>query len=90
MATPTYKGSGQPVANSGWLSGLGSWFGGSAPAYAGAGQPTQASSGLGGATPAYKPASSSCDGVSPSVADDAGATPDQITLVIPRELLTPR
>ena len=82
MATPAYKGKGQPAANSGWLSGFGSWFSVQAPVYAGAGQSVAGSSGyLGGSTPAYKPAPS----VSP---DDTGAAGDErITLVIPRELL---
>ena len=58
MPTPAYKGTGQPLAVSGWLGGLGSWFGGgSTPAYAGAGQPAPSASGyLGGSTPGYKPA----------------------------------
>ncbi len=35
MATPTYKGPGQPAAdNGGFLAGLGAWFGGSTPVYA--------------------------------------------------------
>ena len=60
MATPTYFGNAQPPSNSGWLGGLGSWFGVQAPAYAGAGQPATASSGyFSGTTPAYKQASSS-------------------------------
>jgi hypothetical protein len=56
MATPTYKGSGQPQVASGFLSGVGSWFGGGGtPAYAGEGQPSSASSGfLGSGTPIYK------------------------------------
>ena len=33
MTTPTYKGTSQPAANSGWLAGMGSWFDASAPAY---------------------------------------------------------
>ena len=28
MATPNYKGTGQPSADSGWLTGITSWFGG--------------------------------------------------------------
>ena len=58
MTTPTYKGQGQPLASSGWLGGLGSWFGGvSTPAYAGKGQPSSGTSGyLAGSAPAYKPA----------------------------------
>ena len=33
MATPTYKGTGQPTGDSGWLAGMGSWFGAQAPRY---------------------------------------------------------
>ncbi len=33
MATPQYKGAGQPQADNGSWSGLGSWFGGATPAY---------------------------------------------------------
>src|SRR5690242_20277469 len=55
---PSYKGQCQPVSSSGWLGGLGSWFGGvSTPAYAGQGQPSPGTSGyLAGSAPAYKPA----------------------------------
>ena len=58
MATPSYKGQCQPVASSGWLGGLGAWFGGvSTPAYAGQGQPSPGTSGyLAGSATAYKPA----------------------------------
>ncbi len=73
MATPIYKGTGQPATAGGWLSGLGSWFRSAAPAYAGS-QTTQGSTGfLGSATPAYKPAPTPNDGstVAPSASDDA-------------------
>lgn len=83
MATPAYKGKGQPPPDNGWLSGFGSWFSVQAPAYAAAGQSVASSSGyLGGSTPAYKPAPS----VSP---DDTEGSPgdERITLVIPRELI---
>ncbi len=83
MATPAYKGTGQPAAYSGWLSGLGSWFSVQAPVYAGAGQAASSSSGyVGGSTPAYQPAPIA------SPADTAGSSGDErITLVIPRELI---
>jgi hypothetical protein len=87
MATPNYKGNGQPVTAGGLFSGLGSLFGGSTPAYAGGGQPSQGVSVIGSATPAYKPAPSSTD-ASPSICDDGNS--EQITVVIPRELLTPQ
>jgi hypothetical protein len=58
MATPIYKGAGQPLADggSGLLGRLGSFFGGgTTPAYAGRGQPSAGVTGgfLGGSTPAY-------------------------------------
>ena len=57
MATPSYSGSGQPTANSGWLGGLGSWFAVATPSYASAGQSTTGSTGyFSGSEPAYKPA----------------------------------
>jgi hypothetical protein len=33
MATPSYKGNGQPQADNSFLSGFGSWLGGDTPAY---------------------------------------------------------
>ena len=93
MATPIYKGAGQPVTAGGWLSGLGSWFGGPVPAYAGKGQCTQASSGyLGGTTPVYKPAPSSTDGntIASNATVDECQEPERITVLIPRELLEPQ
>jgi hypothetical protein len=82
MATPIYKGAGQPTANSGWLSGLASWFGGgSSTGY------------LGGATPVYKPAPVAAV-PSPTVsADDATACSNErerITVLIPCELIDPQ
>ncbi len=79
MATPAYKGSGQPQADSGFLSGFGSWFGGGGtPAYVGEGQPSSASSGfLGSSTPAYKPAPSS---------GGTRAVDQRIAIVVPRQL----
>jgi len=74
MATPAYTGNAQPAVNSGWLGGLGSWFGVATPAYAGAGQPVASSSGyFSGTTPAYQQAPSA-------------KVPDRITLVVPREM----
>ena len=98
MATPIYKGSAQPNANGGWLTGLGSWFAGSAPAYAGRGQYAPASSGyFGGATPAYKPAPSAVDGavyapdaVAAEAVTECPAEPERITVLIPRELIEPQ
>ncbi len=82
MATPAYKGSGQPQADSGFLSGFGSWFGGGGtPAYLGEGQPSSASSGfLGSGTPAYKSVPRSSDGR----ALDSSA--QHIAIVVPRQL----
>ena len=70
MATPTYEGAGQPAANSGWLSGVGSWLGASAPSYATA-PPAKAAAVV--ATP------------TPATAVVTSCEPDRITLVIPRE-----
>lgn len=56
MTTPSYNGTGQPVADNGasWLGRLGSVFGASTPTYAGAGQPAIASRGVfGSTTPIY-------------------------------------
>ena len=75
MATPTYKGTGQPAANSGWLSGMGSWFGASAPSYG---------------VPAPKPVAAVTPPTpTPTSAPAVAGTcdPDRITLVIPRDLL---
>jgi hypothetical protein len=77
MATPSYKGSNQPQADSSFWSGFGSWFGGgTTPAYAGEGQPSSASSRfLGSGTPAYK-----------SVPSGSGA-PQRFAIVVPRDLI---
>lgn len=58
MATPTYKGRGQPAGGSGLFGDFGArLFGVTTPSYAGPGQPSASSSGyLGGTAPAYKPA----------------------------------
>ena len=93
MATPIYKGTAQPAANNGWLSGLGSWFGGSPPGYAGKGQVSQAGSGyLGGSAPACKQVTASTDGGSSSAAstDAECQEPERITVLIPRELIDPQ
>ena len=72
MATPTYEGTGQPAANSGWLSGVGSWLGASAPSYATA-PPVKAAAVVATPTP------------TPATAVVTSCEPDRITLVIPRE-----
>ena len=60
MATPSFRGAGQPAADNGgsWFGRVGSLFGGGiTPAYAGDGQPSSRGAGmLGTATPAYAPA----------------------------------
>ncbi len=83
MATPAYKGSGQPQIDSGFLSGFGSWFGGDGtPAYAGEGQPSSASSGfLGSGTPAYKAADQSSRSI------DAALPQGPFAIVVPRSLV---
>ena len=93
MATPVYKGAAQPTANCGWLSGLGSWFGGSPPAYAGRGQATQAGSGyLGGSAPADQQVTALTEGgTSTAAGSDAECQePERITVLIPRELIEPQ
>jgi hypothetical protein len=92
MATPFYKGAGQPaVDNGGFFAGIGSWFGGSAPAYAGKGQPS-AGSGSYASAPAYKPAPvapvAPTAAIAPNVTviDGEPMGPDSIALVIPRDL----
>jgi hypothetical protein len=90
MATPIYTGNAQPPVNSGWLGGLGSWFGIVTPAYAGATQPAASSSGyFSGTTPTYRSAPAQSQPTQPS--DDG----ERITLVVPRglvpsELLSPQ
>ena len=90
MATPSYKGTGQPaVGNAGFFAGIGSWFGGSAPAYAGKGQPSTGSGSYASAS-AYKPApekptAASAPGV--TVIDGEPLGSQSIALVIPRELV---
>ena len=81
MATPNYKGPGQPSADSGgWL---GTWLGGT-PTYQGVGQPTTKASTYGGATPAYKPAPATATPAAVTDAKTCGCGP--IAIVIPREV----
>lgn len=85
MATPIYKGAQQSGAPA--RSGLGSWFGVGTPAYAGNGQPSSGSGGLfGSGAPAYVTQPSTPSTTQPA---DACAPTDQITVLIPRELLDP-
>ncbi len=79
MATPNYKGAGQPAADGG--SWLGSWLGGT-PAYKGTEKlPSSGSSG-----PGYKAAPASSSDVSSADQIDAcGGGP--IAIVIPREVI---
>ena len=80
MATPNYKGAGQPAADGG--SWLGSWLGGT-PAYKGVAKLPST-----GAGPAYKPApapASSEDVTSVDDSDACGVGP--IAIVIPREVI---
>lgn len=85
MGTPTYKGRGQPAGDSGgFLGGLGSWLGGSPPTYAGKGQPSGTSA-YGGA-PAYAPAPVK-EAKADAVTLDGSIGPDQVALVIPRDLI---
>ena len=76
MATPNYKGTSQPATSSGWLSGMGSWFGASAPPYASA--PVKSAA----------PVPTASNPVT-GMTSDGGVVcePDRITLVIPRSLI---
>lgn len=89
MATPSYKGTGQPQADSSFWSGLGSWFGGgSTPAYAGVGQPSSGSSGyLSSRTPAYTPVPSSGGSAAMGSIVPAGFPPGPFAIVVPRGLV---
>jgi hypothetical protein len=86
MATPNYKGAGQPSNGGSWL---GSWLGGT-PAYKTAEKGASASS-YTGAGPAYKPApvaAQSPDAVTPASADENDTCgPGPIAIVIPREMI---
>ena len=91
MATPNYKGAGQPSSNGG--SWLGSLVGGT-PAYKGVDKRSTNGSGYAGGGPAYKPAPAAApaaESASPDVTqsaeqDDAcGCGP--IAIVIPREVI---
>ena len=90
MATPNYKGQGQPTANSGgWL---GSLMGGGAPAYGGVGQPASKTSGyLAGSVPAYKPApvvsTAPASSAATSDADLDVCEPQGFAIVIPRQMI---
>jgi hypothetical protein len=86
MATPTYKGQGQPAAaSSGWL---GSWFGDPTPSYLGttaaANPPTRPRSFFALAAPAYK--------LAPAPTDACGdvSAPTEIAIVIPRGVIDPQ
>jgi hypothetical protein len=84
MATPNYKGPGQPSPDSGgWL---GTWLGGT-PAYQGVGQSTTKASAYGGGTPAYKPAPATATPAAvTSLVDASGYGCGPIAIVIPREV----
>jgi hypothetical protein len=94
--TPTYKGSGQPPADSGGVLGtFGSFFGSQTPAYRSVGQSTPAgSSGSGSNTPAYAVAPTAvrrsvmCP-IDPSGCpiDPAALAAGQIAIVVPRQAL---
>ncbi len=91
MATPSYKGPNQPQADNGFLSGLGSWFGGGGtPAYVGEGQPSSSSAGFFGASsPGYKALPSSDQGVPTRAIAPAGFPPGTFALVVPRGFAPP-
>ena len=79
MATPSYRGCGQPKVDTGFLSGLTSWFGVQTPAYLGEGQPVAGSSGyFGSSTPAYE--------TGPAQVSSGGRA--EITVLIPSDIVT--
>jgi|HubBroStandDraft_6_1064221.scaffolds.fasta_scaffold5202311_1 hypothetical protein len=82
MATPNYLGQSQPVATSGsWLSRL---FAGDTPAYIGAAAgPVVPRASYFSITPTYQSAGSGIDATS-------AATPAQIAIVIPRQVVEPQ
>ena len=85
MATPPYKGNGQPQADDSFWSGLGGWIGGGTPAYNGDGQPSSASSGfLGRSAPVYKSAPSSNAGSIAQAIDASGIPPGPVVVLVPR------
>lgn len=88
MATPNYKGQGQPAAaSSGWLSAL---FGNRTPAYKSAPAQPAASA---PSTSTASTASTTTSATAPAAAPAASATgcdanaPTQIAIVIPREVI---
>jgi hypothetical protein len=77
MTTPSYNGTGQPIADNGgsWLGRLGSVFGASTPTYAGAGQPAIASRGVfGSTTPIYAVAPAAASSATQSVSQQTPVT----------------
>ena len=91
MATPNYKGAGQPSSTGG------SWLGtlvGGTPAYKGVDKGASKGAGYTGAGPAYKPAPANASPdvtqTDPSVdqsADENVCGRDAIAIVIPREVI---
>jgi hypothetical protein len=83
MATPNYKGQGQPAASGGgWLSGL---FGGTTPAYkSAAAQPAAASTQSANTTTAN--AATSATASASALGCDADG-PTQFAIVIPRQVI---
>lgn len=102
MATPNYKGQGQPRAvNAGGLFGsLGSMFGTSTPSYKGGGQPSPSSASVfGTATPIYKVTATATDDSAAAAAaacvpsiipiDGQALAQGKIAIVIPRDICGP-
>ena len=90
MATPNYKGTGQPSNGGSWF---GSWLGGT-PAYKGADRGSSNVAGYAGAGPAYKPAPAAAPSpaaaspdVTQSAEDDDACGCGPIAIVIPREVI---
>ena len=83
MATPNYKGTGQPSNGGSWF---GSWLGGT-PAYKGADRGSSNVAGYAGAGPAYKPAPAAAPSPDATVSADDSDTCGPIAIVIPREVI---
>jgi hypothetical protein len=96
MATPAYRGTGQPPLDNGggFLGRLGSLFGVQTPTYSGDGQPSSSVGVLGRVTPAYMPAPTAQKNIQDDLAsaeaqsscpiDPTAIASGHIAIVIPR------
>ena len=87
MATPPYKGAGQPPqADDGFWAGLGSWFGGGTPAYKSA-PPKTANTDT--STNTIASAVSPNPSAVAQAIDTAGLSPGPFVVVVPRGVVAP-